>query len=111
MGQWFPDFYFKYQKFFRKNRRIAFSDQLFILPSKGFTTKYSSSRNNKTSYSHYFIKEGTVLAPKSRKNINFKEAGGGGGSRRGGVLFKKCNRFTFKEAFCKNSTFFFAVSP
>lgn len=57
--------------FFLKNQGIAFTDQLFILPSKGFTAKHSGSRNNTTSYSHYFIKERTFLSPQSRKNINF----------------------------------------
>lgn len=93
MGQRFPDFYFKHQNFFffLKNRGIAFTDQLFILPSKGFTAKHSGSRNNTTSYSHYFIKERTFLAPQSRKNINFslrnRGMGGGGAGVEGEGAF------------------------
>lgn len=57
--------------FFLKTRKIAFTDQLFILLGKGFTTKHSGSRNNRTSHSHHFIKGGMLLAPKSRKKMNF----------------------------------------
>lgn len=43
MGQWFPDSYFKYQNFFKRIRGLAFSDQLFLSPSKDFNNKKTAA--------------------------------------------------------------------